>query len=132
MTFGPWEHPDPYQQPHTLNINLFKKTLGWTHSFEGIHLLWPSLPGKVVELFFLFHPKSCLLRFNRVWSYTGQIQLHSNDYKDLVTRVWVSIHTNLKKKSREKSYFLSLKIFPTHSCVGQVLQGNFYIKFFFM
>lgn len=31
-----------------------------THSFKGIILLHPTLPGKTVELFLSLHPKLCL------------------------------------------------------------------------
>ena len=46
-----------------------------THSFEGISLLCPPLPGKAVKLFFSTSPKTLSLRFNAVLGYRGQIRL---------------------------------------------------------
>ena len=49
-----------------------------THSFGHFSLLWPSLAGKVIKLFFPTSPKTLSPRFNSVSWYRGRIQLHSN------------------------------------------------------
>ena len=54
------------QVDHTLHLE-YCKTLYYTlqggHSFEGISLLLPFLPGKATELFFSTSPKTLSLRF---------------------------------------------------------------------
>ena len=48
-------------------LNHYQKTpycLKGEHSFEGISLLWPPLPGKAIKLFFSMLPKTLTLRFN--------------------------------------------------------------------
>ena len=46
-----------------------------THSFESISLLWPSLPGKEIKLFFSTLAKTLSPRFNSVLEYRGWIWL---------------------------------------------------------
>ena len=47
----------------------------WTHSFEGISLLCPPLPGKAIKLFFSTSPKTLSLKINLVSGYRSRIQL---------------------------------------------------------
>ena len=44
-----------------------------THSFEGIHPMCPSLPGKALKLFFSTSPRALSWRFTPVAGYRGQL-----------------------------------------------------------
>ena len=52
-----------------------------THSFEGISLLWPLLPGKAIKLFFSTSPQTLSPRFNSVSGYRGHIRLQRHPFR---------------------------------------------------
>ena len=52
-----------YKTPHKPPLSP-----GWTHSFEGISLLWPPLPGKAIKLLFSTPPKTLSLDLIWCWN----------------------------------------------------------------
>ena len=59
----------------TITIKLLTTPSRSGHSFEGISLLWPPLPGQAINLFFFTLPKTLSLKFNLVSEYRGHIWL---------------------------------------------------------
>ena len=77
---SPPTHQKNVHKRITPSLNHYYKTPHYplqvgTHSFEGISLLWPPLPGKAIKLFFSASPKTLSLRFNLVSGSRGLIRL---------------------------------------------------------
>lgn len=112
-----WPHSAPWTRLHTTQIQ------GGTHSFEGISLWWPPLPGKAKKLSFstsLKTPSPCfyLASVNRGWvsatftQSSSMRQVTDSHTRELRPRMihWLSISCSAIRESCSCSFQLQRKI----------------------